>query len=137
MYELDGVRRQAFFMPHMAVSLAQEGSESSFDFERQLFSPASREMRFGRVFFDRVARAMEAATRHPGEPTGDGSEYDEEESKQALWKKLGVIPQSRFLNMAADNHVTWPNEPTLVKFDGYHFVLMPRTRENVQSVIWT
>lgn len=36
--------------------------------------------------------------------------------------------------MAADNHVTWPKEPTLVKFDGYHFVLMPRTRDNVQSV---
>ena len=36
--------------------------------------------------------------------------------------------------MAADNHVTWPSEPTLVKFDGYHFVLMPRTKDNVQSI---
>jgi hypothetical protein len=77
---------------------------------------------------------MEFADRHPGEPAGDGSEYDEEEAKQALWKKLGVTPHSRFLNMAADNHVTWPHEPTLVKFDGHHFVLMPRTKENVQSV---
>jgi hypothetical protein len=53
---------------------------------------------------------------------------------QALWKKLGATPRSRFLNMAADNHVTWPSEPTLVKFDGYHFVLMPRTKDHVQSV---
>ena len=77
---------------------------------------------------------METAALHPGEPAGDGSEYDQEEAKQALWKKLGVTPSSRFLNMAADNHVTWPREPTLVKFDGYHLVLMPRTKDHVQSV---
>jgi hypothetical protein len=133
-YEREGVRKQTFFMPHMAISLAQEGAELSFDFERWLSSPASREMSFGREFFARVARSMEVAARHPGEPAGDGSEYDEEDAKQALWKKLGVTPHSRFLNMAADNHVTWPCEPALVKFDGYQFVLMPRTKENVQSV---
>jgi hypothetical protein len=133
-YEGDGARKQAFFMPRMAVSLMREGAESSFDFERQLFSPASREMSFGRPFFVHVASAMEIAASHPGEPASDGSEYEEEETKQALWKKLGVTPHSRFLNMAADNHVTWPREPTLVRFDGYHFVLMPRTSDNVQSV---
>jgi hypothetical protein len=133
-YEHNTVRRQAFFMPRMAVSLAREGVESSFDFDRQLFSLASREMSFGRPFFERIARAMEFAANHPGEPASDGSEYDEEEAKQELWKKLGVMPRSRFLNMAADNHVTWPSEPTLVKFDGYHFVLMPRTKDHVQSV---
>ena len=133
-YEYNRVRRQAFFMPRMAVSLAREGAQSLFDFERQLFSLASREMSFGRLFFERIAQAMEVAAHHPGEPAGDGSEYDEEEAKQKLWKKLGVTPRSRFLNMAADNHVTWPSEPTLVKFDGYHFVLMPRTKDHVQSV---
>jgi hypothetical protein len=133
-YEHEGIRKQVFFMPSMAISLAAKGAESSFDFERQLFSPASREMSFGRIFFERIARAMEIAARHPGEPAGDGSEYVEEEAKQALWKKLGVTPRSRFLNMAADNHVTWPREPTLVKFDRHHFVLMPRTKDNVQSV---
>jgi hypothetical protein len=133
-YEHEGIRKQAFFMSSMAISLAAKGAESSFDFERQLFSPASREMSFGRTFFERTTRAMETAARHPGEPAGDGSEYDEKEAKQALWKKLGVTPRSRFLNMAADNHVTWPGEPTLVKFDRHHFVLMPRTKDNVQSV---
>jgi hypothetical protein len=133
-YDHEGERRQAFFMPHMAISLAREGAEKAFDFEGQLFSAASRQMSFGQPFFERVADAMAAAARYPGEPASDGSEYDEEESKQVLWKKLGVTPHSRFLNMAADNHVTWPHEPTLVKFDDYHFVLMPRTKENVQSV---
>lgn len=133
-YEHEGTRKQAFFMSHMATSLTTEGRESSFDFEKQLSSAASREMSFGRSFFQRIARAMETAARFPGEPVGDGSEYDDEEAKQALWKKLGVTPRSRFMNMAADNHVTWPHEPTLVKFDGHHFVLMPRTKTNVQSI---
>jgi hypothetical protein len=133
-YECESVRKQAFFVPCMAVSLTGAGAKSYFDFERQLFSLASREMSFGQSFFMRVAGAMEIAARHPGEPASDGSEYEEEEAKQALWKRLAVTPHSRFLNLAADNHVTWPREPTLVKFDGYHFVLMPRTRDNVQSV---
>ena len=133
-YEHEGVRRQAFFMPRGALSLMREGAESSFLFERHLFSPASREMSFARSFFDRIAEAMEIAARHPGEPASDGSEYDDEERKQALWNKLGVTPRSRFLNMAADNHVTWPREPTVIKFEGYHFVLMPRTKDNIQSV---
>jgi hypothetical protein len=112
------------------ADFAKIGAEASFDFERQLFSLASREMSFGQPFFGRVARDA----RHPGEPASDGSEYDEEEAKQALWKKLSATQRSRFLNMAADNHVTWPSEPTLVKFDGYHFVLMPRIKDHVQSV---
>jgi hypothetical protein len=133
-HEQSGARKQAFYMSRLAFSLVQDEHEAPFDFESQLLSSASREMRFGRKFFNKVSRAMEAAARYPVEPVGDGSEYNEEEAKQALWKKLGVTAWSRFLNMAADNHVTWPNVPTLVKFDGYHFVLMPRTNENVQSV---
>jgi hypothetical protein len=133
-HEQSGARKQSFYMSHSVFSLARDEAEASFDFESHLLSPASREMRFGRKFFDKVSRAMEAAARHPVEPVGDGSEYNEEEARQVLWKKLGVTAGSRFLNLAADNHVTWPNVPTLVKFDGYHFVLMPRTDENVQSV---
>ncbi len=133
-YEHEGARKQAFFVPRGFVSLTRAGAESSFDFEKQLFSAATREMSFAQSFFQRLARAMETAARFPREPAGDVSEYDEEEVKQALWKKLGVTARSRFLNVAADNHVTWPNEPTLVKFDNHHFVLMPRTKDNVQSV---
>jgi hypothetical protein len=133
-YENEDTRRQAYFMPHTATSLTREGCESTFDFEGHLSSLTSREMRFGRSFFQRIARAMEVAARFPAEPAGDGSEYDDEEAKQALWKKLGVTAHSRFLNMAADNDVTWPHEPKLVKFDGHHFVLMPRTKDKVQSI---
>ena len=123
-YESEGARKVAFYMPGTNFSITDEGVDSSFDIERELFSLASREMKFGRRFFERIAREMEIAAHHPGEPTSDGSEYDKEEAKQALWTKLGVTPYSRFLNMAADNHVTWPSEPTLVKFDSHHFVLL-------------
>ncbi|RTL67097.1 MAG: hypothetical protein EKK42_15065 [Pseudonocardiaceae bacterium] len=133
-YEDDGIRKMAFFMPHMAVSFSHEGTESSFDLDRMRASLTSREMSFGRPFFERIARAMRDAAHDPGEPVSDGSEYDDEDAKQAVWKKLGVMRNSRFLNMAADNFVTWPKEPTLVKFDGHHFVLMPRTKDNIQSV---
>ena len=82
-YEHEGVRRQAFFMPHLAISLSQEGRESTFDFESYLSSFASREMRFGRSFFNRVGQAMDNAARFHSEPAGDGSEYDDEEAQQA------------------------------------------------------
>jgi hypothetical protein len=133
-YEHEGSRKQAFFMPRAAPSPTRQAADTSFDFEKHVFSAASREMSFGPLFFHRIAEAIEAAIRFPGEPVGNGSEYEEEEARQALWKKLGVTSRSRFMNMAADNHVTWPNEPTLVKFDGHHFVLMPRTKDKVQSI---
>jgi hypothetical protein len=133
-YEHEGAKMQTFFMPHLAISLAREGTELAFDFEKRLSSGASRELRFGQSFFKRIAQAMDTAARFPGEPAGDGSEYDHDEAKQALWKKLGVTARSRFMNVAADNHVTWAHEPTLVKFDGHHFVLMPRTKDKVQSI---
>jgi len=41
---------------------------------------------------------------------------------------------SRFLNVGVDNQVTWPKEEKLVKFDRYHLALIPKTRDNVQSV---
>jgi hypothetical protein len=133
-YDRGGVRRHAYYMPQTAVSLSKPGAELSFDLERHVHSAASRSIIFDRKFFDRISREMTLATIHLGEPIGDGSEYDEEETQQAYLKKLGVTPRSRFLNMAADNHVTWPKEPTLVKFGGHHFILMPRTKENIQSV---
>lgn len=133
-YGRQGQRNEAVFVPHLATSLTREGTELLFDLEGFIFSPACREMSFRRPFFDRIAGEMRVAADNRSEPLGDGSEYDEEETRQALWEKMAVTSQSRFLNLAADNHVTWPREITLIRFSGYHFVLMPRTRENVQSV---
>jgi hypothetical protein len=132
-YEIEGVRHRAFYVPKEAVSLLQPGAEKTFD-PANLHSPVSRETTFNRAFFARIAREIERAKAFPVPPAGDGSEYDAEEARQERYKKLDVRQDSRFLNIGVDNQVTWPKEETLVKFDKYTLVLMPKTGEHVQSI---
>lgn len=75
---------------------------------------------------DRCSRPLRLA--------GDGSEYDADEARQARWRSLGVEPGSRFLTIGVDTQVTWPKQESLVRFDRYDLVLMPKTREHSQSV---
>lgn len=70
----------------------------------------------------------------PDPQAGDGSEYDAEEALRARHRALGVRSNSRFLNVGVDTQVTWPKEERLVKFDRYHLVLMPKTKEHTQSI---
>lgn len=132
-YEIKGVMHRAFFVPKEAISLLQPGAERDFNAE-QRYSPASKETVFSSAFFDRITLEVERAKAFPALPEGDGSEYDAEEAQQERYRKLGVRPNSLFLNIGVDNQVTWPKHETLVKFDRYHFVLMPKTRDHVQSV---
>lgn len=134
-YERDGEIRRAYYVSKMAVSLLSPGQEHTFDPERdRLNAPAAREMSFSREFFHRLAEECERAKLFPAPIEGDGSEYDPGEALQARYRKLGVKPGSRFLHVGVDNQVTWPKEETLIKFDRYHLVLMPKTKEDVQSV---
>jgi hypothetical protein len=71
---------------------------------------------------------------YPKPPAGDGSEYDAEEARQERYRKLGARPNSRFFHIGVDNQVTWPKEEMVVKFDQYHLVLMPKTRDYIQSI---
>lgn len=41
---------------------------------------------------------------------------------------------SRYLNIGVENQVTWPRNETLVTFDRYSLVLLPKTKENVQFI---
>ncbi len=131
-YEKDGIRHQSFYVPQEAVSLLQPGAERDFDAEPR-YSMVSRDTRYSRELFDRIAIEIERAKAFPTEPDGDGSEYDAEEAEQERYRKLGVQAGSRFLNVGVDNQVTWPRHETLVKFDKFHFVLMPKTSDHVQS----
>jgi len=133
LYEIDGVSRRTFYGRAEAVSLMQPGAERDFD-PGEPYSPVSREVVFNRRFFLRLAEEMQHARAFPTSPAGDGSEYDAEEAQQERYKKLGVRRGSRFLNIGVDNQVTWPAEETLVKFDKYQFVLMPKTQDYVQSI---
>lgn len=132
-YEIEGVRHRAFYVPKEAVSLLRPGAEQEFNPEN-LHSPVSRETTFNRAFFERIAQEIERAKAFPAPPAGDGSEYDAEEARQERYRKLGVRQGSRFLNVGVDNQVTWPKQETLVKFDKYKLVLMPKTGEHVQSI---
>lgn len=128
----DSIRR-VFYVPRQAVSLLQPGMEQDFDFDSRR-SPLSRELSFNRQFFDCIAKIIEWGKSHPLESEGDGSEYEAEEARHARFQRLGARPGSRFLNIGVENQLTWPREETVVQFDRYKLVLMPKTKDSVQSI---
>jgi hypothetical protein len=132
-YERKAARHQLSFVREEAVSLLQPGAETKFDPELRN-APISRELVFTRRFFERLAQAVDQARAHPTPPTGDGSEYDKDDAERARRELLGATPSSQVLNIGVDNQVTWPRNETLVKFDRYKFVLMPKTAQHVQSI---
>jgi hypothetical protein len=135
LYDHDGERRHVFFVPGSAVSLLGPGRQVGFDPEKhRLNAAAAREMTFSQEFFRRLSQECETAKLFRSPPEGDGSEYNSEEAQQERYRKLGVRPGSRYLNIGVDNQVTWPKEEKLIKFDRYTLVLFPKTKENVQSV---
>ncbi|KRR29116.1 hypothetical protein CQ13_18425 [Bradyrhizobium retamae] len=133
-YQRDGQKRQAHFVQKEAVSLLSAGSEVGFDPDRQMNAPAMRAMAFTNEFFRRLAQECELAERFPAPVEGDGSEYDAEDAERKRYQKLGVRNNSHFLHIGVDNQVTWPKEERLITFDQYQLVLMPKTKEHVQSV---
>jgi hypothetical protein len=135
MYRRNGEKQRVYFVPKGAVSLLSPGREVDFDPDRdRMNAPTMREMSFTQEFFRRLARECALAERFPAPPDGDGSEYDAEEAEQERYRKLGVRNGSRYLHVGVDNQVTWPKEEKLITFDQYQLVLMPKTKENVQSV---
>jgi hypothetical protein len=132
-YEHADMRRQLSFVRDESVSLLQPGAEASFDAERRN-APVSRELVFNRRFFERLAQEIDTARAYPLPPIGDGSEYDKEDAERERHLRLGATPSSRFLNIGVDNQVTWPLEEMLIEFGRYKFVLMPKTKEHVQSI---
>lgn len=133
MFEEDGRCLRTDYVPSTAYTDIQPGADGESDHEKR-FAPVSRELSLNRTFFERLAREMELARLYPKPPEGDGSEYDEEEARQARNKALGVTSRSRFLNIGVENQVTWPKEETLARFDRYQLVLMPKTADHVQSI---
>lgn len=134
-YDRDGARRKVFFVSKMATSLLMPGCEVEFDSDEDLLnSPTAREMTFTHKFFRKLAEELETAKLYRSPPEGDGSEYNAEEATQERNRKLGARPNSRFMNIGVDNQVTWPREATQIKFDRYTLVLLPKTKDNVQSV---
>lgn len=128
----DGVFESAYFVSQMSFSLFQPGAEAELDpFPR--YALVSKEIVLSKHFFRELAREVDFERSMPTS-AGDGEEYSEEEKEQARRKRLGVRPNSKYLNIGVDAHVVWPKEEVLIKFDRYELVLMPRTKENAASI---
>ena len=87
-----------------------------------------------RAFFEKLAKRIEVIRQLKPGPSSDGSEYDATEAEDRRRKALGVRNNSRYLNVGVDNQVTWPRTETLVTFYRYTMVLLPKTKDNVQSI---
>jgi hypothetical protein len=122
--------RTAHYVMQNAASLTQPGAEANYD-ARQLSSSVIAETVFLPIFYDRLAQAV---CRKYLTPPPDPDDLAEEERKEARIKKLGIVSGSTFLNMAVDNHVTWPSTETIVEFEGKKFILMPPTRDATMSL---
>jgi hypothetical protein len=125
--------RDIWFIHQNAVSQFQPGAEREFNPDNYI-AQCGRQMTFNKRFFVQIARKIEEFRQHPPPLVSDGSEYDDEEARQARLEKLGVKRDSQYLHIGVDNQVTWPKEETLVTFDKYQLVLFPKTKDHVQSV---
>lgn len=133
LYKDGDATRRSSYVPKEAASLLRPGAEDHFDPD-QPYAIFGRGVTFNRRFFDRLSRRVADDRKWPPPLPDDSAEYDTEEAERARRKRLRATDSSNFLNVGVDNHVTWPREETLIEFDQYHMVLMPKTRENVQSI---
>jgi hypothetical protein len=122
--------RTAHYVMQNAVLLTQPGGEINYN-PCQLISSVVTETVLLPIFFDRLAQAV---GRKYLTPPPDPDDLAEEERKEARIKKLEIVRGSTFLNMAVDNHVTWPSTETIVEFEGKKLILMPPTRDETTSL---
>lgn len=133
LFEEDGQRKIASYVSKYARKLAAFGAEKAFDPDRPL-SNNTRQLVLNREFFRKLKRDVDLS-RHLDRPLEtDWREYEIEEERNALHKRLGACRGSKFLNLGVDTTVTWPKDPTRIEFGGHHFVLFPKTKENSHSI---
>jgi len=128
----DGGLKVALFVGQSATSVTGVGGEERVK-QHYRHSPVSYETTLNAQFFQKLSHEI-ARSAFLSEPLGEGEEYDDEDARQAEYKRLGVRPRSEYLNMAVDAHVTWPKDKRLVSFNGLELVLMPRTKDHDASV---
>jgi hypothetical protein len=133
-YHSGDTKKIAHYVGKNAVSLLQRGAEKTFN-PRDTISSIITETVFYPSFFQRVNRELKREAPYLTAPLGiDAEEENEENQKKDRAKRLGLTPNSRFLNVAVDNQVTWPRDETVVNFEGYKLILLPKTRENATSI---
>ncbi len=132
-FEQSGQRRVVSFVSKNALSLSAAGAEINFDHDRPL-STNTRQLILNREFFRELKYNVDLS-RHWNRPLDtDWREYKTEEERSAFHKRLGAQKGSNFLNLGVEASVTWPKDPTRIRFGGHYFVLFPKTKENSQSI---
>lgn len=133
-YRTGDTQKTAHFIGELAVSLLQPGAEKNLN-PRDLISSVIKETVFFPPFFDRISREIRIEIpKHTLPLEINHDEEDEEARKEKRAQKLGIRPGSRYLNMAVDCQVTWPKEETVVEFDSYKLILLPKTKDNTTSI---
>lgn len=133
LFEQNGERCVSSYVSKYATSLTSKGAEKTYDSERT-WASNERQLVLGREFFEHLSRDV-SLSRHLDRPLKtDWQEYKTEEERNTFHKHLGAKNSSRFLNMGVDTNVTWPEDPTRIKFGGHHFVLFPKTKEHSHSI---
>jgi hypothetical protein len=128
-----GDRRNVSFVSSLATSSLIEGAERTHDHDR-MRSAVIRQLVLGPEFFRDLSRkiSLSRSLAHP--PSQDWRGYETEEARRAFHRRLGAHPSSRFLNVPVETQVTWPSEPTRLRFADHWFVLFPKTREHSHSI---
>lgn len=124
----------AHYVGQTAASLYQCAALGDFN-HRELISSVVTETVFYRPFFQRIDRELKREASAPPMPGIIPLEDEDEETRrEERAKRLGLKSNSRFLNLGVDNQVTWPHEETLVNFEGYKLVMLPKTAEHTTSI---
>ncbi|KZL05554.1 methylamine utilization protein MauJ [Pseudovibrio sp. Ad26] len=132
-FRRSGIAKTASYVSRYAESVLVPGAEELYDHERlERFTAIQRS--FAPCFFGTLSKSA-SISRHLNRPLKtDWQEYKTEEERDEFHRRLGASPSSKFLNLRVDAQVSWPKEPTRVKFGGHHLVLFPKTKENSHSV---
>ena len=128
-----GQARTVSFVSKYAYSLFLPGAEQGYDHER-LNKLTAVQRSFGSSFFRDLSQTVSISRSLDLPLKTDWREYETEEEKFEFHQRLGARQSSQFLNLRVDAQVTWPKEPTRMKFGGRHFVLFPKTKDYSHSI---
>lgn len=132
-YKINGEEKVAYYLPGNGFSLLREGAEKDYD-PSKTTSSVINEIAFHPAFFRSIFKNLKYEASMPRMEYPEEPDTDEAIERQKRVEYIGATSHSTFLNMAVDCQVTWPKEETLIEYDGYKLVLMPKTKENTTSV---
>lgn len=132
-YKSGDEEKVTYYVDRHAGTLLKPGAEKTYK-PSEMINAVTSEMNFYPSFFRPIVQSLEREAAMPPVVYPEEPETDEELERQRRAEYLKLTPNSNFLNMAVDCQVTWPKEETLVEFDGYRLVLMPKTKDHTTSI---